>query len=151
MIQLDSVYENIGDEEILINRVFDVNGNKLGQIRYKRTGNKSKPWQPQTFEMKPDVALNSNELKDVIAELEGKEQTPEPKNDMTFLCLGVIKHQHEFFRREVQHVFGERIDKMVLLYPWGGMPIFVCMAEPGIHSEIKMFVTGFTSGFKSAL
>ncbi len=70
---------------------------------------------------------------------------------MTFLCIGVIEHQHEFFRREVQRMFGERINKLTLLCPWAGMNIFVCMADPVIHSQIEMFAAGFTSGFRSAL
>ncbi len=70
---------------------------------------------------------------------------------MSFLCLGIIEYQHEFFRQEVKRVFGERINKLTLLFPWEGIAIFVCMAEPVIHPQIEMFAAGFASGFRSAL
>lgn len=71
---------------------------------------------------------------------------------MPFLCLGVVEHQHKFFELELKRVFGEKIYNITPLEaPWKGQTVYVCEAEEAIHSEIKSFVTGFTSGFRSAL
>ncbi len=74
------------------------------------------------------------------------------KENMSFLCLGVIEFQYDFFEKELKRVFGEKVGRIdIVRFEWSEERVCVCEADIKIHSEIKAFVTGFTSGFKSAI
>ena len=139
MIQLNSIEFDCDNP---VNEVHN-DTEKLGHIHYTE-GNK---WVPVRFQSLPNVSITPEEMTDIA-----KAMSKMRSSGLPFLCLGIVEYQHEFFALELQRVFGKKVSNIISMEaPWGGQTVYVCEAGEAIHSEIKSFVTGFRSGFKSAL